>query len=129
MGCSPPWIPAGTSTLARSSRSNRLVIILVGKIIKELPTCDHLERDFDPEALTSPCLRDIVLCRASPMINTHRRWSLPVILGSMVLLLWNRPLPIVAPSARATAPSGPFSEAPATPRDAVGERPAVERLG
>jgi hypothetical protein len=33
MGSSPQWIQAATSTLARSLRSNRFVIILLGKII------------------------------------------------------------------------------------------------
>ena len=57
------------------------------------------------------------------MINTHRRWSLPVILGSAVLLLAGTGLfLIVRPGARATAsPPSPSSAPSATPSPTASE--------
>ena len=74
----------------------------------------------------------MVLVVLPHMINTHRRWSLLVILGSVVLLLAGTGLfLIVRPAARAAAPpASPFSEPPADVlRDAVQSGPTVERLG
>ena len=85
------------------------------------------------EALTSPCLLGILCFVVLPhMINTQRRWSLPVILGSVVLLLAGTGLFLIARPAARRDRAAPKSvqEATATPSPTPsGERPAVERLG
>ena len=87
---------------ARSSRSNRLVIKRT-KIIQHDQTCDHLVASLAAPELTGPSRGDM-LPSCFPMINTHRRSSLPVILASVVLLLAGTGLFLISPTARATTP-------------------------
>ena len=66
------------------------------------------------------------------MINTQHRWPLPVILGSVVLLLAGTGLFLTARhDVRATTPAPSPSGNLTTDSfdDAAGERPAMERLG